>query len=1062
MFGNRFQNHERAIAMKKKDAAAAFRRTAISVAVGMCIAGVVHAQGADGNIVGKAKAGASVMLTGPSGVSTQAKAQPDGSFSFSKLAPGTYKVTSDGATRDVVVAAGVDSRVSLDTTAVEKLTVTGSRIQRDTFNSTSPVLVITRDETMMSGFNSTTAALQGTGVTAGGAQINNAFGGFVTDGGPGANTISLRGLGATRTLVLLNGRRVAPAGTRGSVGTADLNVFPTSVIDRIEVLKDGASSIYGSDAVAGVVNVITKKNITGVTLEAQYNAPEDGGGEETRASATFGFVGDKGYFSGSLELYDRKELKWGDRDWMGCQTDYRRRVTDGVPGEWGSADFIDPRTGQPKCYTISGTGNDGVTINTMGTGTLAGVGAQGSVGTTFNRWRPNAAITTGLAGFEGVGGGANSLNVRDTFDPRMLNQSLISPARVATGFFQGGYDTGMLGNAELYGEALLSRRESSQTGYRQLSLDYARGSPLIPASLGGVPNLQGAPTVLTYGQPLQIRGFIGFGNDKSEQDIDYTKVLGGLKGDLPWADWKYDGVVTYANSDATYSRQTWLTSRLAQSMDVVANANGTFSCRDASNGCVAGPALSSAVIGGVLPQDWVNWTFVNDTGSTKYKETTTTLNTSGTLFEMKHGAVRGAFGAEYRRSEIDDTPSIDSQNGNLYNLTSAAITRGSDSVREIYGEVELPLLRGLPGAEELTVNLSGRYTDYKSYGGDTTYKIGALYSPVRALTFRAAQGTSYRAPALFEQYVGATSGFLSSQGDPCNNWGVSTNAARRANCESEGLPPDFASTSSIASITIGGKDAGLKAETSKNKTLGVIFQPEMPTGWGDFSFAVDYYDILVDNGVDRIGTSNILTLCYGQPNFGSQYCRLVTRAPAGTNRSLSVNNSYVNVSSDSVKGYDYTVRYVRNIGPGTFRANGVITHYTEQANKLFPDDPFDSFNGNIGAPKLTGVFDFSYKWKEWQFRYGLEWINRMSSYFYYEEDPDTSTYKLDTPSYTRHNLSAEYKTDKWSVIVGVRNLADKEPPPISQGVYNRIGNSALYSGFDYVGRTWFASGTYRF
>ena len=128
------------------------------------------------------------------------------------------------------------------------------------------------------GFDSTTAALQSAGVTAGSGQINNAFGGFVTDGGPGANTIGLRGLGATRTLVLMNGRRISPAGTRGAVGTADVNVLPSSVIDRIEILKDGASSIYGSDAVAGVINIITRKNIHGVTFEGQYNAPEDGGG----------------------------------------------------------------------------------------------------------------------------------------------------------------------------------------------------------------------------------------------------------------------------------------------------------------------------------------------------------------------------------------------------------------------------------------------------------------------------------------------------------------------------------------------------------------------------------------------------------------------------------------------------------------------------------------------------------------------------------------------------------------------------------------------------------------
>ena len=188
---------------------------------------------------------------------------------------------------------------------------------------------------------------------------------------------------------------------------------------------------------------------------------------------------------------------------------------------------------------------------------------------------------------------------------------------------------------------------------------------------------------------------------------------------------------------------------------------------------------------------------------------------------------------------------------------------------ELYGEVELPLLRGIPGAEELTVNVSGRYTDYESYGSDTTYKVGALYSPVRALTFRAAQGTSYRAPALFEQFVGATSGFLSSHGRPLQQlWRARPDLEPRAQLRERG-PAAATSTRRAASRAsrIGGKDAGLKAETSKNKTFGVIIQPEMPTGWGDFSFAVDYYDIQVDNGVDRIGTGNILSLCYNQPNF---------------------------------------------------------------------------------------------------------------------------------------------------------------------------------------------------
>ena len=163
--------------------------------------------------------------------------------------------------------------------STEVITVTGSRLRRDAFNSVSPVQLITREEVTAAGFSSATEALQSTGVTTGGAQMNNAFGGFVTDGGPGANTLSLRGLGPERTLILINGRRVAPSGTRGAVGSADLNVLPNAIIDHIEILKDGASSIYGSDAIAGVVNIVTIGDVEGATFEAQYKSPLDGGGE---------------------------------------------------------------------------------------------------------------------------------------------------------------------------------------------------------------------------------------------------------------------------------------------------------------------------------------------------------------------------------------------------------------------------------------------------------------------------------------------------------------------------------------------------------------------------------------------------------------------------------------------------------------------------------------------------------------------------------------------------------------------------------------------------------------
>ncbi len=1048
--------------------AMAIRRAAISVTIGICIAGAVHAQSTVGNIVGHTKAGATVLLTSPdTGVAREIKAQPNGSFTFSQLPPGRYHLVAEGVGRDVVVAGGSDTRVAFDSPQhAETMTITGSRIVRDTFNSVSPVQVITREESTLAGFNSASSILQSTAVTAGGPQINNSFGGFVVDGGPGVNTIGLRGLGATRTLVLLNGRRVTPAGSRGSVGSADLNVLPSSIIDRIEILKDGASSIYGSDAIAGVINIITRKNIDGLTLEGQYNSTEAGGGNEQRYSAIFGKTFDHGYIAASAELYRRSAITWGDRDWMKCQTDYRRTVSStGTVGAWGSRDFIDPLTGQPKCYGITGTGNNGVTINTIGTGTVAAVGAAGSVGTSFNRFRPNSGVTTGLVGFEGVGGGANSLNVRDTFEPRILNQTLISPAELKTGFVQGSYDLRALGDAEVYFELLANKRESKQVGYKQLTLDYARGSPLIPAGLAGVPNLQTAPTLITNGLPLQVRAFIGFGNYNSDQDVDYDKATAGIRGNLPFSDWKYDLTGSWAKSKASYTFDQFLTDRLAQSLDVVAGTGGRFVCRNAANGCVAAPVLSSAVIGGTLPRDWVEFTTASDTGHTMYKEMAVTLGTTGSLFQMPHGPVRTALGLEYRRAEIDDTPSINMQTSNVYNFSSANITRGKDSVREAYGELEVPLLAGMPFAEELTLNVSGRYTDYKSYGADTTYKAGFLYSPIKAVSLRGSQGTSYRAPALFEQFLGSTSGFLSSAIDPCNNYGAGdpTSITSR-NCASQGLPGNFQATSGVQVNAVGGASAGLKAETSKNNTLGLILQPTLPAEMGSFSFAVDYYKIRVDNGVARVGASSILSLCYTDPAFasGSGYCRLITRAPAGSNRALVVNDSYINVSTNQVRGFDFTLRYSRDIGPGNLVANAVITKYLEQSAKLFPTDPLLDSNGRLRAPKLTGSLDVQYKVREWKVRYGMDWIDSMSDYNFFGENPATSTYQMETPVYVLHHLSLQYKADKWSATAGVRNLTDRKPPSISQGFTNRVGNAPLYSGFDYFGRTFFVNVTKSF
>jgi iron complex outermembrane receptor protein len=941
---------------------------------------------------------------------------------------------------------------------LDAVVVSGSRIKRDAFSSAAPIQVIKNEDAALAGFTSTAQVLQSTTVTSGQGQINNAFGGFVTDGGPGANTIGLRGFGATRSLVLLNGRRMSPSGTRGSVGASDLNTLPNSIVDRIEVLKDGASSIYGSDAVAGVINIITKKNLSTFTVDASLSATAEGGGNAKNVAVSGGHVGDLFRISGAYNFNESDGLTLGQRDWARCNTDYRRTSAGGVVGEWGSGDFIDPLTGKPKCYPITTTGSNGVTINTIGTSNAAGVGAPGSVGTTFNRWRPNSGVTTGLVGWEGVGGGSNNLNVRDTFDPRTLNRTMLSPVRNHNVFVQGGMDLPALGDAELYFEILRNRRESSQVGYRQLSLDYAKGSPLIPANLA-FSTLQTTPTLITNGAAMGVRAFVGAGNSYSSQEVDFTRVAAGLRGTLPGINWDYDVSVTSSDSKGTYVWDGFLTDRLAQSLDVVASGS-TFVCRNAANGCVAAPALSSSVVGGVLPQAWLNFVYSNNIAAvTKFKEDIVTASATGTVFQLPYGAVKAAFGAEFRRNSIDDTPSVDQQTGNIYNFTSSGITRGKDQATDVFAEVEVPLLKNLPFAQDLSLNASSRIADYRSYGSDSTYKVGVLWTPVKWLSLRGTNGTSYRAPALFEQFVGATTGFLSSTGDPCNNH-ASVGGTRSANCASEGLPGDFTQTRSITSVTVGGREAGLAAETSKNSSWGIIMQPVLPTGMGSLSLAVDRFDIQVNDGVSQVSTGSILQLCYDDPAFraGGGFCRLVTR---GADNSLTVRNGYVNLSTDIVRGFDYNIRYTNEVGPGRLRVGLSATEFRQKASKLFATDPLTDSNGWINNPKWSGALDINYTMKGWNFYYGAEWVGKTSSYVRFtgvSADPAQSTLKADTPDYFLHSMSLSYSDPigKWRATFGVRNLEDKAPPVVSAGVgVNRVGNAPLFSGYDYLGRRFF-------
>ena len=946
---------------------------------------------------------------------------------------------------------------------IAEVVVTGSRVRRDEFTSAAPVQVITRNESVLAGLTTTAEILQGSTATGGSNQINNYFGGFVVDGGPGVNTVNLRGLGAVRTLVLLNGRRLAPAGTRGSVGSADLNVLPNSIVERIEILKDGASSVYGSDAVAGVVNIITKRGIDGWTVEGAGTNTFDGGGDQLRASLSGGLTGDRFEISGSLEFAQRGNLTVGDRDWSSCSTEY---LIDPATGD--RLDQRNPLTGLPKCFPISGlSGTNGLAHNYI----VSSVPMAGA------RWEPDPGSTSSLIpGWKNVDIAAN----RAPFPKQLLQESLISPVQNYTAFVNGSFDLGRLGDAEIYFEALGARRESVQVGSRQLSLDYVRGSPLVPEpfrSTGGGLGLIPAGQALG-GQVISARALVAWGTDQTSQQVDFWRGVVGIRGDLTFLDdWKYDASLTHNLSTASYTFESFLTNRVYNSTDVVVAPVGTtlptrtvngvaYTCRintvNANAGCVPAPPVGAPFLRGEVDDAYRRYMFVPVVGKTIFEEATLSAIFDGSLFSMPAGKVKGAVGLEYRTDRLNDTPSTDSINQNLYNLTSGGQTAGDDSVSELFAEVEFPLLRNMTMAKDLTLNVSGRYTDYESYGSDTTYKVGLSYTPVNWFKLRATKGTSYRAPGLFEQFLSPTSGFISAQNDPCNQYGnLPPSSARFRNCSLElpGQGATFIQSSGIRVNAAGGAAQGIASETSDAQTLGLVLQPELPAIVGDLQFAVDWWKIEVDNQIDRIGGGGLLSLCYDDPDFraGGRFCSFVD--PRGSGNTLTVQDNFINIASQVAEGLDFNIRYTREIGIGELRVDLEATKFRRQDNKLFPTDPFDELNGTLFAPEYVGQLRAQYTLKEWTFFYNMDYIGKMDSNELFGVDPTVDPFILNTAEYITHDASIRYRSkNKWEITVGVANLTDEEPQKISAGATSlRQGDALLYSGYDFFGRTGFVN-----
>ncbi len=1000
-----------------------------------------------------------------------------------------------------------EGQVAEDADTGDVITVTGSRIKRDNFSSDSPIDVLVTEDAVLEGISDVGSLIQSSTVASGSPQVTAATSSaFVQNGGVGTETVSLRGLGANRTLVLLDGRRAGPSGTRGGVSSFDLNVIPIAGVERIEILKDGASSVYGSDAVAGVVNIITRKD-DGGTFDVFYSQPEQSGGETFRGSASWGRSNDKGRFRVTGDYYKNQELARGDRDFFACGQAYVTNP-DGT-----RADIIDPTTGDFKCRDLLwghvwvydyGAGNVPSTSPLLYqydyNGDLAANGLVNpapndpfDIGTPAD-WYPvlfdqndinGLGPGAGTAGYatDGIGDWAG-VNIRDlpqgltNYDhPFQDQQTLIPDVERMTLFVNGDY--AVTDTITGYAEALFNRRETYVNGYRQFwSYTYNSQAIFAGGGVGTGDPLSPGWTGLQWLSPTAITD-----HADTSVKVDYTRFVGGLTGGFGanFPSWSWDVSAQYSRSDGDYTND-----RIYQdAIDVAFFRTSLCAGTTMADGrpCVDVNWVDPQFLAGNIGQAERDFLFGRETGNTVYEQTSFEGYISGDIVQLPAGMMAGAFGTQYIEDEILDTPGDITLANNAWGSSGAGITAGKHNTTAFYGEIDVPLLKDAPLAEKVSLTLSGRYTDVSSYGDGTTYKVGLNWQVSPSVRVRATQGTSFRSPALFELFLADQTSFIGQRSvDPCINWGpnlangfISQQLAD--NCAADGIPANHNGAGSSATVFTGGGAGVLDAETADNFTVGFIWSPTFI----DLQFAVDYFEIQVNDEVAQLGAANVVAGCYTSDTFPNDpLCQLFDRNAADGSEGApflinSISDSFININSQSNRGVDFTAQYNHELRWGDLRVDFQASHQLEDRIQLLAQGSSVDSNGRAGNPKTTALLNFNLDTPgKWKYFYGLDIIDQTSNEdrFLQVNGPNAETfqgdpveYKLRTEMMIYHNasVSREFGND-WTFRAGVANIFDEAPPAVSgvTGQYSRVGNSAFYSQYDFLGRRAFFNLTKNF
>ena len=881
-----------------------------------------------------------------------------------------------------------------------EIVVTGSRIRRDPLANDSPVVVLDQSALAQTGLSSVADILQRLPSASGGlnSKVNNSgnLGNPPDGGGVGAGSaeIDLRYLSAKRTLVLVDGMRFVN-GTSGSgiPATVDLNTIPANMIERVEVLQNGASPLYGSDAIAGVVNVITVAQQEGLRASAQFGTFRQGDGHTYDASASYGIKSDRTNFVFGGSYVKQGSVRSGTR-------------------------------------TISQFPNPGQTSCTQPVGGCSSAALNGRFLTSFGNQTISTAPDSTPTFAE-----LRPFTSADRFNFAPFNYILTPSERYGAwlSFKQEVND-----NINLRVKASYQHRKSqNQAAFEPLfigpdagngagslfdTLSIDRTNPFNPfgVTLESGVNANGTPNGRTANYSFIARRLVEAGQRTFDQNVNTFSATTTLDGSFMVGEhkWYWDVNAAFGINDAHQSfTGNVRADRVAQAIGPVANCTGA---------CVPLNLFGGA--GSITPAMLAFISFTEHDKSEQHMYDYT-ANLSGDLFELPAGPVGFAVGYEHRLQSASFTPDPIVSAG-LGADIPAQPAAGKYNVDEVYGEVRVPLLKDTPFFNSLEVTGAVRHSDYSISGSSTTYTGTGLWKPVDDLLLRGSYATGFRAPSLGELF-GGRSRFDLPVTDPCSSAATgqfATNATVRANCIADGVPANGSyaeDPGQLPVITQGNRN--LRPEKSRNLLAGAVYAPRWARGGflSNFSVEANYYDIRVKSAIGAVDPNLTLNNCALRGSAAS--CALTVRTANGFIN--EIDGTLQNLDSIRTKGIDATLNFrTTRTGAGTFglSLNGnLLTKYVLSASNGFividrkgtergsPDQAFPKFKGN-------GTIDWS-----------LDWIGASFTGRYISAVTESgATNRLASRFYgdVQLKLMPGILDHRFAITAGVNNVFNQDPP----------------------------------